>query len=486
MKTALFICRCGPHISDYIDLDSLKLRISDRRPFVVIFDGDFLCAEDGKEELRSRLLEVSPERVVIAACSPCDQQMTFAAVLEGAGINRGFLQIANIREQVAWITPDIGRSTEKALRTILAAIDRVKLHEPLARRSIRVSTDLLVLGAGPAGLTAAHNLAAAGRRVILLERGAAVGGEAVRQEHLQPSGECGACLMHPLIDQVLEDERAGRIELLTMAEVEACRGFFGNFVVTVRQTGLQIDRAACIGCAACIEHCPVTTPAGRKALDMVFPGAQPNVPVIAAELCLRFHGEECTACRDACPLGEGVVSYERMERCLEFQVGGIVIGVGANSGNSDQLARRLGAPMDAVGNFRPAHPGLDPVRSSMRGIYLAGACSGGYGVGQAALQGLAASGAALADLLPDGMVALEGPVAMVMAQYCSGCRICIGLCPYHAIEMDKDNRCLINDVLCRGCGACSAACPAGAIKLQQYSREQLEAELRGLLDREAE
>ena len=448
------------------------------------FDMDFLCAEDGKEQLRRRLAEVSPERVVIAACSPCDQQTTFAELLAESGINPGFLQMANIREQVAWVTPDVGRSTEKALRTILAAIDRVSLHEPLARRSIKVCSDLLVLGAGPAGLTAAHTLAAAGRRVMLVERTAALGGKAVRQERLKPSGECGACLINPLLDQLFEDERSGRIELYTSAEVASCRGFFGNFSVTVRQRDLQIDHHACIGCAACIGACPVMTPAGRKAVDMEFPGAMPNVPTIAAELCRRSNGEECTACRDICPLGEGIVVYDRLEREVELHVGGIVVAVGANSETGSDLASSLGSPLDAKGNFKAAHPGLDPVRSPLRGIYLAGACAAGYGVGQAVLQGLAAAGAALADLLQDGLVELDGPVATVMTERCSGCRICLGLCPYQAIEFDAAGRCLINDVLCRGCGACSAACPAGALKLQQYTREQLEAELKGLLDHE--
>jgi heterodisulfide reductase subunit A len=226
------------------------------------------------------------------------------------------------------------------------------------------------------------------------------------------------------------------------------------------------------------------TPAGRKAVDMEFPGAMPNVPTIAVGLCRRSNGEECTICRDICPLGEGIVIYDRQEREVELHVGGIVVAVGADCGNGSQLVGCLGSPLDTMGNFKAAHPGLDPVRGLLRGIYLAGACAGGYGVGQAALQGLAAAGAALADLLPDGVVELDGPVAVIMTQRCSGCRICLGLCPYQAIEVDAAGRCVINDVLCRGCGACSAACPAGALKLQQYTREQLEAELKGLLDHE--
>ncbi|MDH5459977.1 MAG: 4Fe-4S binding protein, partial [Candidatus Bathyarchaeota archaeon] len=56
--------------------------------------------------------------------------------------------------------------------------------------------------------------------------------------------------------------------------------------------------------------------------------------------------------------------------------------------------------------------------------------------------------------------------------YCSGCGLCIPVCPYGAIEL-VNGTAEVNEVVCEGCGACVSTCPSGAIDLKNHTDEQV-------------
>jgi len=85
-----------------------------RRSFEVLCRPvEFICAAEGKEFLKDHLIANRPDRVVVAACSPREYESTFMQILAEAGINPYYLQMVNIREQVAWVTPDPAQATRK-------------------------------------------------------------------------------------------------------------------------------------------------------------------------------------------------------------------------------------------------------------------------------------------------------------------------------------------------------------------------------------
>jgi heterodisulfide reductase subunit A len=72
--------------------------------------------------------------------------------------------------------------------------------------------------------------------------------------------------------------------------------------------------------------------------------------------------------------------------------------------------------------------------------------------------------------------------ALVTEELCGGCKTCIPLCPYQAIQFDEEKKVAwVNEALCQGCGTCVAACPAAAITGAGFTDEQIMAELEGLL-----
>jgi heterodisulfide reductase subunit A len=230
-RIGVFICQCGTNISDKVDIERLISEISSQEDVAVVEPYRLLCSPDGRSFLEERIKNEKLTHLVLGACSPRDHQGTFMGVCERAGVNPYLLQLANIREQCAWITEDTGEATDKALRMVRAALGRVRRHVPLERREIEIDPEVLVVGGGVAGMEAALRLASPMRKIYLVEREMELGGMARDLETSYPG-------MEPLQERLEEEIRAvfehQAIEVLTGTEVERILGFFGNYEVLLR------------------------------------------------------------------------------------------------------------------------------------------------------------------------------------------------------------------------------------------------------------
>ena len=149
--------------------------------------------------------------------------------------------------------------------------------------------------------------------------------------------------------------------------------------------------------------------------------------------------------------------------------------------DSSEVAYTFGIACSANGWFIEKHPKLDPVATMTEGIYIAGCAQGPKDIPATVSQGAAAA-ARVVGRINQGQLALEPVRATVIAEKCSGCRICNNLCPFNAISFLEDRKVTeINPALCQGCGTCVAACPSGAITGTQFSNEQIFAQIGGLL-----
>lgn len=130
--------------------------------------------------------------------------------------------------------------------------------------------------------------------------------------------------------------------------------------------------------------------------------------------------------------------------------------------------------------LREAHLKLRPVEAPTEGIYLAGAVTGPRSIIESVMSG-SASAAKAAALLVKGYVDVEPIIASVNADACSGCEICVGMCPFGAISIRKlDTKKMVAQVdsaLCKGCGVCVAACPSGALQEPCYTDQQMKAQV---------
>jgi heterodisulfide reductase subunit A len=147
-----------------------------------------------------------------------------------------------------------------------------------------------------------------------------------------------------------------------------------------------------------------------------------------------------------------------------------------------KLAQTLGLQFCGSNFFKELHPKLGPVETSTEGIFLAGCCQGPKDIPDTVSQ---AKGAAAAAAVPlcQGRVKIEPIISEVQTEKCSGCGICVPLCPYDAISLKpyaEKPRAIIDITQCKGCGVCTAACPSAAIVLHGYEEDQIFAQIAAL------
>jgi len=160
----------------------------------------------------------------------------------------------------------------------------------------------------------------------------------------------------------------------------------------------------------------------------------------------------------------------------------VVLGTGLEAQpDAEAVARLFNISRSADGFFMEKHPKLDPVATMTDGIFVTGCCQGPKDIPDTVAQASAAAAEVLA-MISRGRVEVEAATAVVDERICSGCQICMLVCPYSAVSFDEEKKvCRVNEALCKGCGACVAGCPSHAISLNHFTNEQILAEMEGML-----
>lgn len=147
----------------------------------------------------------------------------------------------------------------------------------------------------------------------------------------------------------------------------------------------------------------------------------------------------------------------------------------------DQLSKLFKISINQNGFLTEAHPKLRPVESLTSGIYLAGCAQAPRDIPDTVAQ---ASGAAsmVCALFSSDQLYHDPIIAGVDEDLCSGCGICVGVCPYSARTLNREKGIVeVNEVLCEACGACSAACPSGAAQQRNFTDIQLKNMVKAIL-----
>ncbi|MFH1434102.1 MAG: FAD-dependent oxidoreductase [Pseudomonadota bacterium] len=261
----VYVCHCGQNIASRVDIGAVVSFAAGLPSVSASREYKFMCSDPGqnliKEDLRSGLVN----RVLVASCTPLMHETTFRKAGEDGGINPFLVQMANIREHVSWVTDDTDKATLKAKALISAGVARLRRHVPLERRRLPVRQEVVIIGAGVAGLSAALAIAEAGKKVFLVEKEPSIGGHMGYFDKTFPTLDCAACTLTPRM------VRAGshpNIEILSMSEVTGISGRTGDYTLKLKKRPRYIDEEKCNGCGACWSSCPAVRVPARRVITI--------------------------------------------------------------------------------------------------------------------------------------------------------------------------------------------------------------------------
>ncbi len=252
-------------------------------------------------------------------------EKTFRRAIEQAGLNPYSLEMVNVREQCSWVHKDKNEGTKKAKDLIRGGVLRAARLEALFPQEMAMSKEVLVIGGGIAGISAALQLANSSYKVYLVERQPSIGGRMAQLSKTFPTLDCAPCILSPRMVEVAANPN---IALYTSSEVVDFNGTPGNYRVKVRMIPKGVDPKKCVGCARCEKVCPAKTPNEfeeclyeRKAIYKPFAQAVPASYVVDFEKCTK-----CGLCLKVC--GVKAIDLEQKEQFAEFNVGAVIMATG--------------------------------------------------------------------------------------------------------------------------------------------------------------
>ncbi|UCF59444.1 MAG: CoB--CoM heterodisulfide reductase iron-sulfur subunit A family protein, partial [Candidatus Bathyarchaeota archaeon] len=195
-----------------------------------------------------------------------------------------------------------------------------------------MSNEVLVIGGGISGITAALDLAEKGYGVYLLEKTPSIGGRMSQLDKTFPTLDCSICILAP---KMVEISRHPNIKLYTYSEVSHVqpKDDGKSFKVKIKRKPRYVNEEKCTGCLTCTEKCPVKAPSEfeeklgqRKAIYIPFPQAVPAVAVIDRTHCLYFQKGVCKLCEKFCPAK--AIDFDQEEREETLEVASIILATG--------------------------------------------------------------------------------------------------------------------------------------------------------------
>ncbi len=234
LRIGVFVCHCGLNIAGVVNVQNV-VEYAKSLPNVVYVENNlYTCSDDAQKNIKEKIQEHNLNRVVVASCTPRTHEPLFQNTLREAGLNPYLFEMANIRDQNAWVhmfEPE--NATIKAKDLVRMAITKVRFNTPLYPQKISISRNALVIGGGLSGIIASLNLADAGFDVFLIEKEKELGGN-LNKIHFTLEGNDTKVYLSSLLDKLKQNKK---INVMTSASITNTEGSIGNFTTKIVLNG---------------------------------------------------------------------------------------------------------------------------------------------------------------------------------------------------------------------------------------------------------
>ncbi|MBC7108576.1 MAG: CoB--CoM heterodisulfide reductase iron-sulfur subunit A family protein [Methanomassiliicoccales archaeon] len=536
-KIIVFLCRCGGAISEKIDVDSIAKEISGQDDKTVAYALDFACSSKGKEEIKRILKECGAGRFVIGGCSPKTHELIFRDLAIEVGINPFMFEIANIREQCAFVHRKED-ALPKAKALVTAAIAKCRLLIPSPYDRIPVANQrVLVIGNGITAIEAATKIVEEGIEVTIVNPETAF--------NLEKSGMiCDGDLIESMQARLQRLKSNPFVKIFTNVEIVDFSGHAGRFRALVSIGTEEID-IECGAVVLAVDSIPeensdaIFKEKGMIPLSLLEKSEtaktdnQRRIVILLTrnenssfcrinrdtdvfEMAIRIRqlnpkSEITIICRDVRTYGLHELTFKRAQEQnirvirtetevrVEKNEGLDVLVDDASSGltlripadivvgdvpkipvGTTAIARVLRIPLTGDGFFRKTQVKLKPAATIREGIFLCGSATE-YAPALEFLLDAHTAASRAAALVKSNYIEIGGAVAEVNPEKCSACLTCVRSCPYEAPFIGEAGKAEIELEKCRGCGICVGICPSRAIEMYFYSDAQLTAQVRSVI-----
>ena len=190
----------------------------------------------------------------------------------------------------------------------------------------KTTGEVLIIGGGISGISAAVEIAEFGHQVTLIEREASLGGRVSGSNKYFPKLCPPYCGLEIYYKRIRSNPN---IKFITLAEVTKIDGAVGNFTVSVKIAPRYVN-GKCTGCNECVAVCPIERPNSfnyglnnTKAVYLPHEMAMPLRYVIDNKVCL---GDECAKCVEVCKYDAIELSMKPSD--LQLHADAVIVATG--------------------------------------------------------------------------------------------------------------------------------------------------------------
>lgn len=552
-KIGVFICGCEGEVSEYLDIPAVVERVKGLKG-VASVNGELKTLKQTIEAIESGIVDQGLTRIVVAGYSPRAYEELVREACARAGLNPYLVEMVNLREQCAWVH-EKRTATDAAVAQLAMAVERARFLEPIPIERYPVIPKAVVVGGGLAGMNAALEIARAGYEVALIEKEPELGGSLRGIAELQ-SGTKAADVLNEFVEKIRSNEKIKVYTRARLEDVRGRAGSFKariigeglaeevEFGVAVLATGARevvpeglygYGREKRVLTQSEFGKRLATGVVDASTIVMIqdgVPGVQakyssieavsnavkvkklkPDVNLFVLYQEIKTYGRWELLYKEARERGviflrydkahppeykDGILSVHEMilNEEIEFKPDLVVLSPAVlPAEENEQLSAMFRIPLKN-GFFleEQERPKLvfTPVDTVNEGVFICGSAIYPTMLDESLAQSSAAASRATV-LLAKNFLETPGIVSVVDEDICSGCGVCVELCPVEAIELVEEPVSAVTfgvmTVLsgekrvarvvggCIGCGSCAAYCPSGAISLQNYRDRQVFAQL---------